>query len=695
MMFLKLLLFFAVSVLGNEVDITRRAVLPSPPHGHWIDAWASMPQLTEPANLPPVPFNGTDVVFANSTIRQTLYMTAAASQIRLKFSNVFGGSNLPITAVTVAMPANNTAGIHQIQAKTLRKVTFSGKSSISIPNGALAVSDPVDFPIKAQQVVTVTMYLATGQTTNLITSHPGSRTTSWWQFGDAVNAAEITVSDASTQSAAHWYFLSSIEAWVPREQGSLLIVGDSITDGRGSTTNANNRWPDLLLARLQQGLTTRRISIGNLAAGGNRVLADGLGPNALGRIDRDVLAHPGVQYAMIFEGVNDIGTAATTANAQDDVYEALTQAYEQMVTLIHAHGIPVFGATITPFSAPSNFTGQPYSSPEREATRQKVNSFIRDSGTFDAVVDFDKLLADPEVPSRLKAEYDSGDYLHPNVQGYQHLADQFPVAIFEQWAGGVVGSAQPHLSQAPTTPSYLTDLSTSPRLHLSVALTTALSFDVNPRTHSTTLTSHLSLTAAMQLTTLLLAATSALSVSAGSSWITKQVTVKEDYKVPGDNPLYFCEDPANNILSIEKVDLDPNPPKPGSTLSIKAEGNFKEEVGEGFKMHLQVKYGLITLINQQADGCETIQKGDLECPLEKGEMTLTKDVDLPREIPPGTYTVLADVYTADGDKITCLTAKIAFHRTGDGGVKIGKRRVEMSGPAAKMVQERLRLRNEL
>ncbi|KAJ4361594.1 Phosphatidylglycerol/phosphatidylinositol transfer protein [Ascochyta clinopodiicola] len=227
----------------------------------------------------------------------------------------------------------------------------------------------------------------------------------------------------------------------------------------------------------------------------------------------------------------------------------------------------------------------------------------------------------------------------------------------------------------------------------------------------------------MQLTTLLLAGLSAVSVSAvpsmGASWVPNQVTVKEEYKVPGDNPLYFCADPADYILQIEKVDLDPNPPKPGEKLSIKASGDFKEEVGQGSKMHLQVKYGLITLINQERDACDTIEQADLKCPLKKGELSLTKDVDLPREIPPGTYTVLADVYTEEGDKITCLTAKIAFHRSNSdgssersgggssegsgilsfGNVKVGKRKFEMSGPAAGLVQqrmqERLRQRNEL
>ncbi|KAF1970825.1 SGNH hydrolase [Bimuria novae-zelandiae CBS 107.79] len=425
-----------LSAVSAEGDIAKRAIQPNPPNGHWIDTWASMPQLTEPANLPPAPFNQTGAVFVNSTLRQTLHMSVGASQIRLKISNAFGVTNLPITAVTVALPVNGSAGVPQIQSSTLQKVTFSGKQSISIPNGALAVSDPLNFKIKPQSIITVSIYLQTGQTTNSITSHPGSRTTSWWQFGNAVSSPSLAITDSKTQSAAHWYFVSAVEAWVAPSYGTLAIIGDSITDGRGSETDKNNRWPDLLLARLQKSSNTRDIGVANQAAGGNRLLADGLGPNALGRVERDVLSHPGVKYAMIFEGVNDIGTADTTPAAQQVVYDDLTQAYQQMVTRIHAFGMPVFGATITPFSAPANVTSQPYSNPEREKTRQKVNDFIRKSGTFDAVVDFDRMLADPKVPSQLKAEYNSGDYLHPNVRGYQRLADLFPVGLFTAWKWG-------------------------------------------------------------------------------------------------------------------------------------------------------------------------------------------------------------------------------------------------------------------
>ncbi|CAA9963223.1 Lipolytic enzyme [Pyrenophora teres f. maculata] len=432
-----LLVGAAVTIQGQAVEKSNtHKICPNPSDGHWVDAFATMPQLTELANLPLPPFNGTGAVFVNSTIRQTLYMTVKAHQIRLKFSNVFGGSNLPITAVTVALPLNQTAGIHQILPKTVQKVTFGGKDSISVPNGALAVSDPINFGISPAQIITVTVYLASGQKTNSITGHPGSRTTSWFQPGNAVSSPSFTITNSTEQSVTHWYFISSVEAWAAPEVGSLLIIGDSITDGRGSTPDQNNRWPNLLLARMQKHAATKHISIGNLAAGGNRILADGLGPNAFGRIDRDVLAHPGVKYAMVFEGVNDIGSAAATTAAQDAIYGPLIQAYEQIVTLMHSHGIPVFGATITPFSAPSNFTGQPYSRPEREFTRQRVNKWIRESGVFDAVVDFDKMLANPSVPSQLDPRWESVDYLHPGVAGYHHLADEFPLGIFEEWEDG-------------------------------------------------------------------------------------------------------------------------------------------------------------------------------------------------------------------------------------------------------------------
>lgn len=189
---------------------------------------------------------------------------------------------------------------------------------------------------------------------------------------------------------------------------------------------------------MQENPDTKHIAVANQAAGGNRILADGLGPNALGRIDPDVLSQSGVKYAMIFEGVNDIGVASPDRANQSIIYDRLVAAYDQMIVRIHAHNLPVFGATITPFSG-SNATLQPYSDPVREETRQRVNAWIRNSGRFDEVVDFDQILADPAHPSQLNPLYDSGDYLHPNPAGYEALADAFPLEIFSEWAAGFTG----------------------------------------------------------------------------------------------------------------------------------------------------------------------------------------------------------------------------------------------------------------
>jgi lysophospholipase L1-like esterase len=183
---------------------------------------------------------------------------------------------------------------------------------------------------------------------------------------------------------------------------------------------------------MQKYRSTSSIALLNQAAGGNRILADGLGPNVLSRLDRDVLAHSGVRYAMIFEGVNDIGVASADPAAQKLIGDRLLVAFTQITARVHAAGIPIFGATITPFGTPagSNYT-QPYSSDEREKTRQRVNEFIRHSGVFDAVLDFDKALRDPRAPGQLAEEFDGGDHLHPNVKGYQTLADRFPLEVFD------------------------------------------------------------------------------------------------------------------------------------------------------------------------------------------------------------------------------------------------------------------------
>jgi lysophospholipase L1-like esterase len=391
--------------------------------GHWVDTWVSMPQLTEPNNMPPAPFTQDNLVFADSTLRQTVHTSVGGQQMRLRFSNAFGGTALPITRVSVALPASGQAGVSGIKAGTSRPVTFHGLPSVVIPVGAQAVSDPLDFELAPRSNLTVTIYLAQGQASTSITSHPGSRTTSYMVTGDHVDAEDL----AGATPADHWYFLSGLEVWSRHSTAAVAIVGDSLTDGRGSTTNMNNRWPDQLLDRLQAHPDTDGIAILNQAAGGNRVLNDGLGPNALARLDRDVFAQSGVKWQLVFEGVNDVGTAEASQVAQTKAAADLIAAYDQMIVRAHALGIRVYGATLTPFGA-----NTAYDDPQgfREAARQTVNTWIRTSRRFDAVVDFDRTARDPANPRQLLPAYDVGDHLHLNPTGYKALADTVPARLF-------------------------------------------------------------------------------------------------------------------------------------------------------------------------------------------------------------------------------------------------------------------------
>ncbi|XRQ06532.1 SGNH/GDSL hydrolase family protein [Actinomadura welshii] len=396
-------------------------------HGHWVDTWVSMPQLTEPHNMPPPPFTQDDVVLEDATLRQTVRVAVGGRNIRLRFSNAFGGADLPITKVSVALPEGGEAGVHGIQPGTSRPVTFNGKPSVVIPVGAQMVSDPLEFPVAPRSNVTVTLYLADGQASTDITSHPGSRTTSYLLAGDHVEDTRLPEATGTD----HWYFLSGVETWAKPSTAAAVMVGDSLTDGRGSTTNGNDRWPDQLLDRLQSHPATSGIAVVNQAAGGNRILNDGLGPNVLARLDRDVLAQSGVKWLVVFEGVNDIGTAEATPAAQKEVAGRLIAAYEQIIVRAHAQGIRVYGATLTPFGGNTMYDDE---NGHREEARQTVNDWIRTGRRFDAVIDFDRAARDPADPRRLRPAYDTGDHLHLNPAGYKALADAVPTRLFRHRA---------------------------------------------------------------------------------------------------------------------------------------------------------------------------------------------------------------------------------------------------------------------
>jgi lysophospholipase L1-like esterase len=260
------------------------------------------------------------------------------------------------------------------------------------------------------------------------TGHPGSRATSYYVHGDVVSAANLV----EPRHVDHWYQVSEIDVQSTQEAAAVVALGDSITDGHGATTNGNDRWTDVLAQRLQGSPRTRNIGVSNQGIGGNHLLTDGLGPNALSRFDHDVLAPAGVRWVIVFEGVNDLGGLTRDGEAALAEHAALVQrvlsAYQQIVVRAHAHGLRAYGATITPYVGSAYYHPGPLS----EADRQAVNRWIRTPGHFDGVIDFDAVVGDPQHPDQLLPVYDCGDHLHPSPAGYKAMGNAIPLNLFAQ-----------------------------------------------------------------------------------------------------------------------------------------------------------------------------------------------------------------------------------------------------------------------
>jgi lysophospholipase L1-like esterase len=377
----------------------------------WVGTWVSAQQLTEPKNMPAAPG------FASSTLRQVVQVSMGGHRFRFAFSNVFGDAPLTVTGVHVA----RSLGDSRIEPGSDQALRFGGAASFTVPAGAAITSDPIDFEAPALSLLAVSLTLD-GTPPSAVTGHPGSRTTSFLASGSAVAAPEL----ASAQTVEHWYFLSNIDVWSDTPAAAIVTLGDSITDGRGSTTNHNDRWPNQLAKRLV-ARGGAPIAVLNQGIGGNRILRDGLGPNALSRFDRDVLAPPGVRWVIVLEGINDLGTAKDARQKGEPAAtaEELIAAYQQLIDRAHQHGLRIYGATLLPYE------GAAYFSTEGEADRQTINHWMLESHAFDAVIDFDAIARDPASPSKLSAAVDGGDHLHPSAAGYQILADAIDLALFD------------------------------------------------------------------------------------------------------------------------------------------------------------------------------------------------------------------------------------------------------------------------
>ena len=371
---------------------------------HWVGTWGCGPQLTEPSNLPPAPL-------ANSTLRQFVLTTLGGKHLRVRFSNVYGTNSVTMNSVHLALAAGaGSASRGDIDLATDRALRFIGASSAIIPPGEAIVSDPLAYDLPGLTNLAVTIYFGDTSATT-VTGHPGSRTTSFIQSGNAVSAASLP----AAVKTPHWYIITGIDVLSDSASQAVVILGDSITDGRGSTTDGNNRWPDGLAQRLRTNAPTASLAVLNMGIGGNGVFR-GLGPSAQARFDRDVLSQSGARWLILFEGVNDIGGGASA--------QSLTNAYARFVDKAHARNLRAYGATITPFG------GNGYYTPAHEAVRQAVNNWIRTSGKFDGVIDFDAAVRDPVTLSNLQSAYDIGDGLHLNPAGYQAMANSIDLTLF-------------------------------------------------------------------------------------------------------------------------------------------------------------------------------------------------------------------------------------------------------------------------
>jgi lysophospholipase L1-like esterase len=368
----------------------------------WVGTWSTAPQLVEPGNNPPSPG------LSNNTLRQIVHVSIGGDSLRMRFSNEFSTSPVTIQEVHIAV----SAGGGKIDTTTDKTIFFNGMPNVTMVPYAAIVSDPFQFVLQPLSNVTITTYF--GSTSPTVTGHPGSRTTSYILTGKKVSNADFS----GAVQTDHWYVINTIEVRAPDSCYAVAVLGNSITDGRGSGTNKQNRWPDELARRLQDNPATQHVAVLNEGIGGNCVLGACLGPSALSRFERDVLNQNGVKWLVLFEGINDIGSGAT------GVGNNLINAFTQMIDSAHAKDISVYGATLLPMK------GSFYYSTIHETERRTLNEWIRNTDLLDGVIDLDKALRNPNDTLSLLPDYDSGDHLHPNEVGHHMMAEAVDLSLF-------------------------------------------------------------------------------------------------------------------------------------------------------------------------------------------------------------------------------------------------------------------------
>jgi lysophospholipase L1-like esterase len=397
------------------------------PRNAWIATWAASPQPTAPNPRKPL------LELEDQTVRERVRVSIGGTQICLRFSNEYGSAPLVIGSATVAAPTDPVG----IRLGSIQTVTFGGRNSVTIPAGAPVVSDPVAFPVTSGAEISISLYFPKRVTTPTLHALALKRAVVS-QHGDHTRVEKIEGGVESESSI----LVSAVLVPAQPSQRLVLAFGDSVTDGDGSTMDADHNWPSDLIRRLGRTPGVSKVAVVNGGIAGNRLLNDCFiasvgcfGVSALARFDRDALALPGVTHIVLLEGINDIGfTGADVGSgyladpADVRTPEDLVDAYRQLISRAHARGIKLIGATLTPFEG-VDIPG--YYSESKDTVRQTVNKWIRTSGSFDGVIDFDAVLRDPDHPSRLLPRFASEDHLHPNDVGYQAMADAIDLALFK------------------------------------------------------------------------------------------------------------------------------------------------------------------------------------------------------------------------------------------------------------------------
>ena len=395
---------------------TQAQELRCPHSDNWVGTWSTSMMPAQAILNPDILLN-----VENQTLRQIAHVSLGGDQVRVRISNAFGSMPLTIGAAHVAL--QDTAA--SIVPNSDRALTFSRHHSVVVPPGQEVVSDSIQLEVAKFSNLAISLFVP--QATAPGTWHEMAQQTIY--ISPPGNFTSTTVMPTQATGTSY-YWLSGVEVQAPQNDFAVVAFGDSITDGMGSTVDANHRWPDYLSLRLNAncGPHQGRVGILNQGISGDRVNYDIVGPSALSRFDHDVLAQPGVKYVIAMIGINDFGIAAVLG-IQNQVETAadVISGLDELIGRAHARGLPIYGGTLTPFEG-TIFPG--YFTPDNEVKRQAVNEWIRTSRSFDAVIDFDAVLRDPAKPTQLLSAYDSGDHLHPSDAGYQVMANAFDLGLF-------------------------------------------------------------------------------------------------------------------------------------------------------------------------------------------------------------------------------------------------------------------------